>query len=325
MSKIKILYFGDGKWAKLCLKKLIENSYNIVGVVHRFHSRDKLLEEFAHSLNLSVLRYKNVNSKEFLKLVKDLEPDLNISMSFDQIIKRNLLESAPLGFINCHTGQLPYYRGRNVINWAIINNEKTIGLTIHYMDEGIDTGDIILQKELPIYFEDTYGDVLERVTQAYPKLLLTAVRQVEAGAVHRKQQSHLEGTYFSIRTEGDELIDWNDTSLNIYNFIRAIAKPGPGACTYVDGKKLIIWKARLLDAPKYKATTGEVVGRLKGQGVKVKTGDSVILVEKVQFEGEPEEAVADFKIGTRFGINLIKELFYLKNNRIKELESAQRG
>ena len=102
-------------------------------------------------------------------------PDLNLSVSYDQIIRRPLLEAAPLGFVNFHAGKLPIYRGRNVVNWALINGETEIGLTAHFMDEGIDTGDILLQRTLPIAWTDTYGDVLSRVVDAFPDLVRDAV------------------------------------------------------------------------------------------------------------------------------------------------------
>jgi methionyl-tRNA formyltransferase len=251
-----------------------------------------------------------------------LKPDLNISVSYDQIFRQPLLISAPLGCINCHAGKLPYYRGRNVINWAIINNEPEIGLTVHYIDEGIDTGDIVVQRMLPIDWGDTYGSVLDKVQEACPDVLIEALQRITQRADHRLPQAHLAGTYFSRRIPGDEWLDWHDTSLHLYNMVRAITHPGPGARTVVNGRTLIIWRA-FYDPrwPKYIATPGEVVGRIPGQGVQVKTGDSTLILESVQFDSTYEsEYIPNFRIGTRFGVNVLATLHILQN-KVAELQA----
>lgn len=319
---LRIVYFGDGLWATKCLQRLLDEGHQVLAVILRRRPSDNTLAELAHSAGIPVRVPDRVNAPEFVDWILMLNPDLNVSMSYDQILRRPIIQSAPLGFINCHAGKLPHYRGRNVINWAIINNEQEIGLTIHYVDEGIDTGDIILQRVLPIHWEDTYGTVLQKVQEAFPNLLAEAVRLIENDNVNRRPQAHLEGTYFSARVPGDEWIDWNDTSLNIYNKIRAITHPGPGARTTLGDQVLIIWQARYNpDWPKYIATPGEVVGVLPGQGVKVKTGDSTLIIERVQFEGQDqEEHVPNFRIGTRLGVNLV-QLVYQLQREVAELRA----
>lgn len=325
---LRITYFGDGVWATKCLQRLLDEGHHVIAVILRRKPSDDTLEELARSAGIPVRTPDRVNAPEFVDWVRSLRLDLNISMSYDQILRRPIIESAPLGFINCHTGKLPYYRGRNVINWAIINNEQEIGLTVHYVDEGIDTGDIILQHMLPISWDDTYGTMLEKVQEAFPDLLAEAVRLIERNEVERQPQASLEGTYFSARIPGDEWIDWHDTSLNIYNKIRAITHPGPGAQTMLGDRMLIIWRARYDPSwPKYIATPGEVIGVVPGQGVKVKTGDSTLLLERVQFEGEGEiEQVPDFRIGVRFEVNLIEIVHQLRREvaELRELASKKR-
>ena len=302
---MRIVFFGDGIWATQCLRRLLDDGHRVAAVVLRRQPTDPTLAELAQDLNISVHNPARVNDPGFVSLVASLRPELNVSMSYDQILRRPILQSAPLGVINCHAGMLPYYRGRNVINWAIINNERELGLTIHYMDEGIDKGDIILQDPLPIAWDDTYGSVLAKVQQAFPDLLAEAVALIENQQVLRRPQAHMEGTYVCRRVSGDERIDWQDTSLNIYNKIRAITQPGPGARTLLDQRILIIWSAWYDPSwPKYIATPGEVVGVVSGQGVKIKTGDSTLILRAVQFEGEDGPAVRPkFPIGTRLGIS----------------------
>lgn len=298
---MKIAFFGDGLWAAKCLEQLAADGHTILFVAQRVEPSDSSLAATAELLGLDVVTPKDVNSKEFVGALKARKVDLNISMSYDQILKRPIIESADKGFINCHAGKLPYYRGRNVLNWALINGEKEIGITIHYVDEGIDTGDIIMQRLLSLSWEDTYRTVLQKVVSILPGMLSEALKLIEEDRAERLPQAHLEGTYFCKRVVGDEWIDWKDTSRNIYNKIRAITHPGPGARTLLDGRLLIVWEAQYSpEWPKYIATPGEVLRNVPGVGVRVKTGDSTIVLKAVQCDGNGPEELPKFRIGTRF-------------------------
>ena len=240
-----------------------------------------------------------------------LQPELNLSVSFNQIFKSDIIQIPTLGVVNFHAGHLPFYRGRNVINWAIINGETTIGLTSHFVDAGIDTGDIILQRTLPIEWTDTYEDVLKKVVQALPALVIDTVRTFADGRVNRKSQSSELGTYFPARKDGDEWLDWSDTSRNIYNKIRGITRPGPGSQTLL-GKQLVkIWRASYDPAwPSYLATPGHIVKRCPQNGITVKTGDSTIVLHEVQVEGN-DPCVPHWPIGTRLGLNVLDHLYQI--------------
>jgi methionyl-tRNA formyltransferase len=260
--------------------------HTVLAAVIRTSPSDPGLERYVRSLGIPVKSPRQVNDPAFVEWVRSMQPDLNISMSYDQIFKRPLIESAPLGFINCHAGKLPHYRGRNVINWAIINNETEIGLTVHFVDEGIDTGDIIMQQVLPILWEDDYGSVLKKVEAAFPDLLCRAVRMIANDNVERRPQSHLEGSCFRRRITGDEWISWSKSSLDIYNLIRAITRPGPGARTLLGDQILIVWRARYCpDRLSYQAVPGEILMHTSEDHIRVKTGDSFIDIEEVQLEG----------------------------------------
>jgi methionyl-tRNA formyltransferase len=296
---VKLVFFGDGAWAANSLRRLQQGGHEILAVVVRCRPSTEELAETARSLGLPLLQPADANSSEFVARVRGFTPGLNLSVSYDQIIRRPLLEVAPLGFVNFHAGKLPNYRGRNVVNWALINGETEIGLTAHFMDEGIDTGDILLQRTLPIGWTDTYGDVLSRVVEAFPDLVADAVSLLERSEVARRPQAHLAGTYFGGRGPGDEWLDWADTSRNLHNKVRAISRPGPGARTRLGDRTVIIWRAFWDPSwPTYLATPGQVVGRKEGEGVVVKTGDSALLVKEIEEEvgvvGPPR-----WPIGTR--------------------------
>ncbi|SJZ43499.1 methionyl-tRNA formyltransferase [Selenihalanaerobacter shriftii] len=313
---MKILYMGDGKWGALCLKRLIKEKKELLGVVIRSNPSDKLVEDVAKENNLSIYSPNDVNGKSFVKNVYNLKPDLIVSMSYDQIIRKELIEIPSQGIINIHAGKLPYYRGRSPINWAIINGEEEIGLTVHYIDQGIDTGDIIIQEKVPININDNYATILRKVEELTPTILMQAINQIENGLVISKKHSHLEGIYLPRRCEGDEIINWNKVSKDVYNFIRALVPPGPGAVTFIDGKEIKVLDCELLDSPNFIGNPGQIIGTTN-RGVKVKTKDNMVLVTKIKENNIVKKA--DLKIGTKLGINYLQRINSLEK-RVERLE-----
>lgn len=285
---MKIGYFGDGKWAHEAFKKIMsDKDLEIVFVVLRYDKKDQVLQEMAEQENIPVIVHKNINSKEFQSLISQYEADIFVSMSFNQIFKTETINLPKYKTINCHAGKLPFYRGRNILNWALINDEKEFGITVHYVDEGIDTGDIILQETYPITDEDDYGTLLMRAYSGCADVLYRAVKLIQEGKVQRIRQSEIDavGMYCGIRKEGDEVIDWSQTSREIFNFIRALCFPGPKAISWIEGKKISINKARMIPgAHKYKNIEGQVLGKTDG-GLIIKTGDTVLEVLEYDYEG----------------------------------------
>ena len=175
---------------------------------------------------------------------------------------------------------LPYYRGRNILNWALINDEKSFGITVHYIDAGIDTGDIIKQHSYPITDADDYSTLLQRAYIGCAETLFDAIKEIKSNKVSLRKQSDLSelGMYCTARRAGDEKLDWNQTSRDIFNFVRAICKPGPQARTSLNDVEITINKVEYLpDAPKYKGIVGAVVGVDKNS-FDVKTSDSYVKV-----------------------------------------------
>jgi methionyl-tRNA formyltransferase len=206
-----------------------------------------------------------------------------------------------MGLVNIHAGKLPFYRGRSVVNWAIINGETEVGITAHMVDEGFDTGDILLQDVVPVGWTERYGQVLEKVQKAVPSLATRVVDRLASQQALPRSQRREHGTYFPRRGPGDELINWNDTSRNLHNFIRALAPPAPGARTFVKGKEVIIWRAFYDPSwPCYIAIPGQVVGKWPNQGALVKTADSTILVQEIQLQNE-ENTRPTWPIGLKLG------------------------
>ncbi len=318
---MRLFFFGDGPWATNSLSRLIAENHSVLGVVIRAQPTGNDLITLAKERGLQIFQPPKANDPEFVTKVEGMRAQLHLSVSYDQILQGPIIKSAPLGFVNFHAGKLPHYRGRNVINWAIINGEIEIGLTAHYVNDGIDTGDIILQRTLPISWDDTCGTVVANVVDAFPELVADTVRLIHQGQVKAQPQAHLPGTYFPARGEGDEWLDWSGSSRNLYNKIRAITRPGPGSQTLLGDRVVKIWRAYYDPAwPAYLATPGQVVGRHGGKGVWVKTGDSTLLVQEVQVEGG-DAGVPSWSIGTRLGINIPTQIRNLQGH-LRMIEEA---
>ena len=300
---MKIGYFADGPWSHLALSKIVsDKSLEVVFIVPRYKNQDFILKEKAKELNVDFLPLEDVNSEESIIKLEKYKADIFVSMSFNQILKSKILSKPPLGFINCHAGALPFYRGRNVLNWVLINDEKEFGVTVHYVDEGIDTGDIIIQKKSKITDSDTYASLLEKAVALCADSLYESLCHIRFDKVKRIKQSsiHPVGSYFSRRKKGDEFIDWTWNSRRIFNFIRAISNPGPNAQTFHNKSLLKIIRSELIkDAPNYFSNPGEVIGKGKDFLV-IKTGDSSLKIfTEDSFSKKNEEKLNKLCIGDR--------------------------
>jgi len=282
---MKIGFFGDGPWSHNAILHLVNDPiFEIAFICVRFKNPDTKLIEFAREKRIQLYIEKEVNSKEFLDKLKKMKLDLIVSMSFDQIFKKEIIGLPKFGSINCHAGKLPFYRGRNILNWALINDEKEFGITVHYVDEGIDTGDIIKQKCYPIIDSDDYNSLLQISYFECAAILYDAIKEIQANSSQRILQStiHPVGFYCGKRGLGDEIINWNQTSRNIFNFIRSICKPGPMATTYFKELEIRINKAKMIhEAPNYIGTPGQLLAKTK-DGFLVKTTDSFLEILEIE-------------------------------------------
>lgn len=278
---MRIGYFADGPWSHRALEKILaDDSLSVAFICARFDNPDQTLKEKSVSTGIPFLVHRNINSDDFLKKIADYDCDIFVSMSFNQIFKDEIINLAPDGIVNCHAGKLPFYRGRNVLNWALINDEKEFGVTVHYVDRGIDTGDIIHQECYEITDDDDYLTLLTRSYKYCADVLYRSLSDLLNQQVKRRVQENIHpvGFYCSQRGVGDEILDWNQSSRNIFNFVRAICEPGPQARTYVAGVEVKINKLTLIpSAPSYKGIPGAVLG-IEDGSLLVKTADSFVKV-----------------------------------------------
>ena len=281
---MKIGYFGDGPWAHQALDQIVDKpGLRVVCIVARHKNPDPVLRERANELEVPFHAPEDVNAEAFLDQLKKYSPDINVSMSYNQILRKQAIDLAPEGFINCHAGALPFYRGRNILNWALINGENRFGVTVHYVDTKIDTGAIIAQRFEVITPSDTYKTLLEKAPQLCAEALIEALSKIRNGSVAPVDQDsiHPVGFYCSRRREGDEWIDWSWPTKRIHNFVRALTPPGPGARTKVKGSSIVVTASeKIQQAPAYIDRPGTVVGRNE-EGIIVKTGDTTIHVSEI--------------------------------------------
>jgi methionyl-tRNA formyltransferase len=295
---IKIGYFADGPWSHRAFEMLMnDNEVEVAFVVPRSDSKDSTLYDMSKKYSIPYIEGAKINSEDFYVLAQSYNCDLFVSMSFNQIFRERITNLPALGTINCHAGKLPFYRGRNILNWAIINDEKEFGITVHFIDEGIDTGDIILQRCFQITDADDYNTLLQIAHTECANVLYDAIKLIQSGSFTRikQKQIHEVGFYCGQRGVGDEKINWNQNSRQLFNFIRALCSPGPKALTYINGVEVKINKAELvLNAPNYISTVGQIVGKTE-RGFLVKAQDNVIEIFDI-------DTPYKLKMGDRFEI-----------------------
>lgn len=296
VEKLKIGYFADGVWGHNALMKILNDpTLSIQFIVPRNDTKDLFLRDVSKERGIDYIEKVKVNSDEFYDLASKYNCDLFVSMSYNQIFRERIINLPRYKTINCHAGKLPFYRGRNILNWVLINDEKEFGITVHYVDLGIDTGDIILQRTFPITDDDDYNSLLNIAYDECPNILYDSIKLIQTQKAEVINQSDISvlGMYCGMRLVGDEIIDWNNSSREIFNFIRSISSPGPLATTYLNGVEIKINKAKFIpEAPKYIGINGQVIG-IDGSSLVVKTEDSYLYILEYQSD-------IKIKVGDRF-------------------------
>lgn len=229
---------------------------------------------------------KQVGAERWNHFWETTEVDLMLAVSWRYMIPPQVYRRARLGAFVFHDSLLPQYRGFSPTVWAMINGENHTGVTLFEIAEDVDEGLIVDQERVPIGPDDTISIVLERVTQTYLALLERNLDELVKGTARRIRQDHSQATYTCKRLPEDNQIDWTASTRDIYNLIRAVSAPYPGAYTYLSGKKMRVWSAkRVLDNRPY---VGRIPGRVvevrRGEGTVVLTGDGALMLCQVQIE-----------------------------------------
>jgi methionyl-tRNA formyltransferase len=305
---MKIVFMGTPAFAVPSLQMLVEEGYNVVAVLtqpDRPQGRKKTLtpspvKEAALALGLPVLQPERLRRPEGVAELATFEPDLIVTAAYGQILPKSVLDMPQNGCVNVHGSLLPKYRGGAPIQRSIINGEKVTGVTLMYMAEGLDTGDMISRVEVPIEEEDTSGVVFEKLSLAGRELLKAEMPRLAAGRVEATPQDDSEATYAPNLSRDDERIDWNAASRDIYNRIRGLV-PFSGAFTLWNGETFKVWAA---ENPSQDtagnggtaAAPGTVLA-VDEHGVEVKTGDGSLRLTTIQPAGKKAMSAADFSRG----------------------------
>ena len=233
-------------------------------------------------------RTTDVNLPENMALVREMAPDFIFSFYYRSMIRREVLDIPRLGALNMHGSLLPGYRGRVPVNWAVINGETETGATLHYMLEKPDAGDIVDQERVEIAFTDTAHDVFNKVTEAAVKVIARTWPLLKAGTAPRIPMDLAKGSYFGGRKPADGLIDWTGSATQIYNLVRGVTHPYPGAFSHLGGRKVIIWQAWPVEG---RGEPGHIVSL---NPLLVGTGEGLLEIRSLQLEEEGEAAAKDF-------------------------------
>lgn len=285
-SSSRCAVFAYSEVGYLCLAEMIEQGADIVAVFTHpddpdeniwFHSVADLARE--HGIATRVV---SKMSDDDVLWLEGLEPDLIFSFYFRAMIPSRALSAARRGAFNMHGALLPKYRGRACVNWAVINGETETGTTLHVMTERADAGDIIAQRSVPIAYEETAHDIFLKVAEASRQVIADVFDDIAAGRETRTPQDESKATKFGRRRPSDGEIDWTKSATEIYNLIRGVTHPFPGAFAEIDGVKTFIWKAAVRDGS---AAPGEVISR---RPFIIGTGEGAIEILRFQREGEEE-------------------------------------
>lgn len=302
MSRPKIVFMGTPEFAVPSLEILITHNYPIVAVVTQpdrpkgrgRHMIPSPIKTFAQRHHLPVLQPERVRDSEVIEYLRNLAPNLVVVAAFGQILPREILEIPQKGCLNVHPSLLPKYRGAAPINWTIIRGEEKTGVTIMLMDEGMDTGDILAQKETLIAPEETSGELHDRLAEMGAALLLKKIEMIMSGAAERTPQDATLATYAPRLKKEDGLIRWDTEVHHIVNLIRGFS-PVPCAHTFLRGKVLKIFSATGEEVP-LTDTPGKI-GRETKEGLPVAAQNGYVFLREIQLENKKRMPVHDFLRG----------------------------
>jgi methionyl-tRNA formyltransferase len=239
--------------------------------------------------NIPVHYISHINDDDAYEYMKSYHPDIIVAMGWSQIINERMLNCAKIGVVGGHSSLLPHNRGSAPVNWSIIKGEKITGITLMWLNEGVDEGKIINQIPFPIEFFDTCKSIYNKVSLFIYIQLKDLFNSLDKGVIPGVEQPSSNEEILPRRRPSDGIIDWSQGSENVYNFVRALTKPYPCAFSYIDGNKYKIVKATLLEGIETHQPAGSLIGNVKGTapescGILVACGSGVIIVNEMETE-----------------------------------------
>ena len=307
LPTFRIIFMGTPDFAVPSLQKLIQGPDDLVAVVtqpDRPRGRGKKLlpppvKQLAQEVGLPVLQPTAIKTEEFHEQLRALEPDLMVVAAYGRILPGTLLHLPRLGTINVHGSLLPKYRGAAPIQWAIIRGESETGITIMQMDEGMDTGDILLQQAIPITEDDTAGTLFEKMAHLGSESLLQALDRLRRGELQAQPQDDALATEAPLLKKEMGHLDWTQSAQSLHCLIRGL-DPWPSAYIFLAGKRYRIFSPQVVDLE-----TGEEPGtlcRADKDGLLFATGKGSLLIREIQPDGKKRMPVQSCLCGTTFPV-----------------------
>lgn len=300
---MKIVFMGTPEFAVPSLKALVEAGHEISGV---FTQPDKPrnrgmklqptpIKEYAVTQNIPVFQPQRLRDGEAVSILQELQPELIVVAAYGKILPKEILDLPPLGCINVHSSLLPKYRGAAPINWAILNGENESGVSIMYMAEGLDTGDVIDCAATEISLEDTASTLHDRLAGMGAELLLRVVQALGDGNASRTAQDDSRSCYAPMLSKELSHMDWSHTARQLHDQVRGLI-PWPSATTEIDGIRCKVWKTSLPgETSDQKAGT---IVQADKRALKIVCGDGQILqIDELQPDGKKRMAATAFLLG----------------------------
>lgn len=302
---MKIFLFLGSRRGYAVLKKLIEAKAEIGGILclvedpheDQYHPK---VTAIAKEHQIPIYYSNEVKSSDYAQVLQQIKPDIAFAIGWRYLITEAAYSIPPKGTLIIHDSLLPTYRGFAPMNWAIINGEKKTGVTLFHIAEGVDCGPIVDQLATDISLQDTAKTVDERIIGLYEEIIIKNLAGLEAGTVKSVPQDESRATYTCKRTPEDGLIDWQQSAEQIYNLIRGLTHPFPGAYTTLRGERILIWEAELPETQDIYIghVPGRVIGKRNGK-IEVLTGKGILRLNRLQFIEEDEKAALDIPISVK--------------------------
>jgi methionyl-tRNA formyltransferase len=302
---MKIFLFLGSRRGHAVLKRLVAAKASICGILclvedpheEAFHPR---VSAIAREAAIPLFYSTDVKPSGYSALLQSLEPDIAFVIGWRYLIAESACRIPAKGILVLHDSLLPEYRGFAPMNWAIINGEKQTGVTLFHIAEGIDSGPIVDQRAIPISLHDTAKTVDEKIIALYEAIIVDNLPGLADGSLKAVAQDESRASYTCKRTPEDGEIDWYKPAIQIYNLIRGLSRPFPGAYTKLNGRKVTVWHAALPGQQlRYAGNVpGRIIGKRNG-AIEVLTGEGVLHLLSLQFHEEEEKSGMDVPVSVK--------------------------
>ena len=301
MTKFRVIFMGTPEFAVPCLAALHETC-EVIGVItqpDKPRGRGQKLmpppvKVWAEAHDLPVWQPAKIKTEEFTAQLEAMKPDLMVVVAFGQILSQRILDIPAYGCINVHASLLPRYRGAAPMQWCVINGEEKTGVTTMFMDAGLDTGDMLLTRELTIGPDMTLEEVHDGLMAMGSQVLIETLEQLSDGTLQRIPQTG-ESNYAPMLTKETGHIDWTKPAADVHNLVRGL-NSWPGAYTALDGAKYKIWRTHRTGEPAT-AEAGTIVKADKKDGLLVAAGDELLVILELQAPGKKKMRATDYLNG----------------------------